>query len=86
MKLFADVETTTVMPAHFWADYLSAFAFGLLLIFLMFLGYKSIDLALRKLDFDEELRKGNVAVAIFASEIIIGVSYGISNIIVAILH
>ncbi len=41
---------------------------------LMFLAYKGFDLLTPKVVFDEELKKGNVAVAIFVASIFISIA------------
>ena len=74
------------LPSHFWTDLVAAFAFGLLVILLVILGYKLIDWALRGVDFDVELTKGNMAVGIVVAAIVIGIALSVSNVVVAILH
>ena len=70
----------TALPLAAWQpdtfpEYLGAAAiWSLLGIVLLVFGYKLFDWVLRKVDFDEELNKGNIAVAIVAAALIIGVS------------
>lgn len=74
------------LPSHFWTDLVAAFAFGLLVILLVILGYKLVDWALRGVCFDTELTKGNMAVGVVVAAIIIGIALSVSNVVVAILH
>ena len=76
----------TGLPSHIWMDMAAAFAFGLVVILLVVIGYKSVDWALRRVDFDAELSKGNVAVGIVVASIVIGISLAVSNVVVAIIH
>lgn len=43
-------------------------------VVLMFLSYKAFDLLSPKINFEEELKKGNVAVAIFIAAIFIAIA------------
>lgn len=52
----------------------AATLWSLLGIFLLIFGYKLFDWVIRKIDFDAELAKGNVAVAIVAAALILGVA------------
>ncbi len=52
----------------------SATIWSLLGIVLLIFGYKLFDWALRKLRFDEELAKGNIAVAIVAAAMIVSIA------------
>ena len=74
------------LPDHILGDLVAAFAFGLVVILLCVLGYKGIDWALRGVDFDRELAKGNVAVGIVCAGIILGICYAVSSVVVAIIR
>lgn len=74
------------LPAHFMGDVLASVIFGLVLLVLMAVGYKFVDWTLKGVDFDMELSKNNIAVGIVVASIIMGVCYGVSNIVAAILH
>lgn len=74
------------LPSHFVGDVVASLIFGLVLLILMVLGYKFVDWALKGVYFDTELSKNNVAVGIVVASIIIGVCFGVSNIMAAILH
>ncbi len=56
-------------------EYLGAAALWTLLgIALLIFGYKVFDWVIRKVNFDEELKKGNIAVAIVAAAMILGIA------------
>jgi uncharacterized membrane protein YjfL (UPF0719 family) len=50
-----------------------AAAYGVLGLVLSFVGYKLFDLAETKIDFAEEIRKGNIAAAIVIAGFLIGI-------------
>ena len=50
------------------------FIYAILGVVLMFLSYRAIDLLTPEVDFPAELRKGNVAVAIFIAAIFVSVA------------
>jgi uncharacterized membrane protein YjfL (UPF0719 family) len=56
-----------------WHSLGYAAAFGILGIVLTFLGYKLFDVAETKVDFAEEIKKGNVAAAIVIGSFLIGI-------------
>jgi uncharacterized membrane protein YjfL (UPF0719 family) len=84
-QVLAD-DASPTMPSHFWSDMACAFAFGLVVILLMVIGYKFIDWAMKGVDFDVELTKGNTSVGIVVAAIFIGIAYAVSNVVVAIIH
>ncbi|MBB6713868.1 DUF350 domain-containing protein [Clostridium gasigenes] len=55
-------------------------AFGLVGILILVLGYKIFD-ALIPADFNKELEKGNIAVAIFSAGILIGLAIIVSQVV-----
>jgi len=55
------------------------FLYAILGVVLMFLAYRVIDLLTPEVNFPEELRKGNVAVAIFIAAIFISVALVIAQ-------
>lgn len=61
-----------------WTIILLNFVYAALGLVLMFIGYKAFDLLSPRINFEEELKKGNVAVAIFiaAMFITIGIIIG----------
>jgi hypothetical protein len=80
------VQPKQGLPPQIWTDMIAVFAFGLLLILLMIVGYKLIDWALRRVDFDAELSKGNTAVGIVVASIIASLAYAVSQVIVAVIN
>lgn len=50
------------------------FLYAALGVAMMFVAYRVIDLLTPKVDFEEELRKGNVAVGVFIAAIFISVA------------
>ena len=74
------------LPTHFLSDILASFVFGLVLIVLVVIGYKLVDWALKGVNFDVELSKNNLTVGIVVASIILGICYGVSNVVAAILN
>jgi uncharacterized membrane protein YjfL (UPF0719 family) len=50
------------------------FLYAILGVALMFIAYRAIDILTPKVDFPEELRKGNVAVGIFVAAIFVSIA------------
>jgi putative membrane protein len=73
------------LPDYFWGDLVSTFAFGLVAILLVVIGYKVFDKLTPKLDFDELLHKGNVAMAIVIGSFILGLCHVVARVVAAIL-
>jgi len=55
------------------------FLYAILGVVVMFLAYRAIDLLTPEVDFPAELRKGNVAVAIFIAAIFLSVALVIAH-------
>ncbi len=55
------------------------FAYAVFGVLLMFLSYRLIDKLTPEVNFPEELRKGNVAVAIFIAAIFVSIAMIIGN-------
>jgi len=77
---------TFELPQHFPADILATMAFGLLATLLVIAGYKLFDRIVTKVDFDEELKNGNRAIAIVVAAFILGLCYVIASVVTAILN
>ena len=73
------------LPDYFIADLVSTTAFGLLAIVLVVVGYKVFDKLTPKLDFDDLLNKGNLAMAIVIGAFILGLCYVVAHVVAAIL-
>lgn len=57
-----------------WSIISLNFLYAALGVAMMFVAYRVIDLLTPKVDFEEELRKGNVAVGVFIAAIFISVA------------
>lgn len=55
------------------------FGYAVFGVVLMFLSYRLIDVLTPQVDFPEELKKGNVAVAIFIAAIFVSIALIIGN-------
>ncbi len=73
--LFAEVT----VPENFWLAAASSAVFGLIGIVLLVLGYKVFDWVTPALHFQDELKKGNVAVAIVVSVLLASIAYIAAN-------
>ena len=73
------------LPDYFVADLISTVAFGLIAILLVVVGYKVFDKLTPKLDFDDLLNKGNVAMAIVIGSFILGLCHVVARVVSAIL-
>jgi putative membrane protein len=73
--LFADF----IISDNFWAALTSSVAFGLIGIILLIFGYKVFDWLTPTLHFQEELKKGNIAVAIVVSVLLAAIAYIAAN-------
>lgn len=73
------------LPENFPGDLAATLAFGLLAILLVVTGYKLFDLILTKVDFDEELKKGNLSMAIVIASFIAGLCYVIGQVVSAVV-
>lgn len=70
------------LPETFWPGFLAALLYGPLGIFLAILGFKAFDWATPKIDIQRELaEKGNIAVAIVAAAIILGICYVVGTVV-----
>ena len=73
------------LPDYFFGDLISTAAFGLLAILLVVVGYKVFDKLTPKLDFDDLLNKGNVAMAIVIGSFILGLCLVVARVVSAIV-
>jgi putative membrane protein len=73
------------LPEFFFTDLVSTFAFGILAILLIILGYIAFDRLTPKLKFDELLNQGNVALAIVIGSFLLGLCYVVGRVVAAIL-
>lgn len=73
------------LPDYFFTDLASTIAFGIVAILLIIVGYLAFDKLTPKLDFDELLNKGNVALGIVVASFILGLCYVVGKVVSAIL-
>ena len=73
------------LPDYFLTDLISTVAFGLVAILLIVLGYKIFDKLMARLDFDDLLIKGNVAMAIVIGSFILGLCHVVARVVSSIL-
>jgi hypothetical protein len=84
--MFADLT----IPDNFWVGAAGSGIFGLIGLFLlivgMVIGYKVFDRLLPDLHFTDELKKGNIAVAIVVSVTMLALIGGIAYIAANVIH
>jgi putative membrane protein len=73
------------LPDYLLTDLVSTVAFGVVAILLVVLGYITFDKLTPKLDFNDLLNKGNVALAIVVGSFILGLCYVVGRVVAAIL-
>lgn len=73
------------LPDYFVGDLVATVAFGIIAILLIVVGYIAFDKLTPKLDFDELLNKGNMALAVVVGSFILGLCYVIGRVVSAIL-
>jgi uncharacterized membrane protein YjfL (UPF0719 family) len=73
------------LPEYFLGDLVSTFAFGILAILLIILGYVTFDKLTAKLDFNDLINKGNMAMAVVIGSFILGLCYVVGRVVSAIL-
>lgn len=73
------------LPDYFLVDLIATVAFGIAAILLIILGYFAFDKLTPKLDFDELLNKGNMALAVVISSFMLGLCYVVGKVVAAVL-
>jgi putative membrane protein len=73
------------LPEYFFGDLVATVAFGIVAILLIILGYVAFDRLTPKLNFDELLNKGNVALAIVIGSFLLGLCYVVGRVVSAIV-
>jgi uncharacterized membrane protein YjfL (UPF0719 family) len=73
------------LPDYFLTDIVSTVGFGIVAILLIIVGYIAFDKLTPKLDFNDELKKGNIAMAIVIAGFILGLCYVVGRVVSAIL-
>ena len=73
------------LPEYFPGDLVATVGFGIVAILLIVIGYVTFDKLTPKLDFDESLSKGNLAVAVVIGSFILGLCYVVGQVVSSIL-
>jgi putative membrane protein len=73
------------LPDYFLGDLTATVGFGIVAILLVVLGYVTFDKLTPKLDFNDLISKGNVAMAIVIGGFILGLCYVIGQVVSSIL-
>ncbi len=73
------------LPDYFLTDLVSTVAFGIVAILLLIVGYTAFDKLTPKLDFDDLLNKGNMALGVVIGSFLLGLCYVIGRVVSAIL-
>ncbi len=73
------------LPEYFAGDLVATLAFGIVAILLVVAGYRLFDWVTPKLDFDGEIQKGNVAMAVVVAAFILGLCFVIGRVVSAVV-
>src|SRR5437879_11568230 len=72
------------LPEYFYGDLVATVAFGIVAILLIIIGYIAFDKLTPKLDFDDLLNKGNMALGIVIGSFILGLCYVVGRVVAAV--
>jgi putative membrane protein len=73
------------LPEYIFSDLLATVAFGVIAVLLIVFGYVTFDKLTPKLDFNDLINKGNIALAIVVGSFILGLCYVIGRVVAAVL-
>jgi putative membrane protein len=73
------------LPDFFVGDLVATVAFGIIAILLIVVGYITFDKLTPKLDFNDLLNKGNVAMGIVIGSFILGLCFVVGRVVSAVL-
>ncbi len=73
------------LPDYILQDLVATVAFGLVAILLIILGYIAFDKLTPKLDFDDLLNKGNMALAVVIASFLLGLCYVVGRVVAAVV-
>jgi len=73
------------LPDYFLGDLVATFVFGILAILLVIIGYMAFDKLTPKLDFNELLNKGNMALGLVIGSFILGLCYVVGRVVTAVV-
>lgn len=79
LGLFAQVPSAA--QPEFWNGVVASVVFGILGIVLLLASFFLFELLTRKLDVEEELKKGNVAVAVVVGALLLAVAYIVGQVV-----
>lgn len=72
-------------PEYFLVDLLATIAFGVIAILLIVFGYVTFDKLTPKLDFNDLLSKGNLAMGVVIGCFILGLCFVVGRVVSAVL-
>ena len=75
----------TNLPDFFLGDLVATVAFGIVAILLIIVGYVAFDKLTPKLDFNDLVSKGNVAMGIVIGSFILGLCFVVGRVVSAVL-
>lgn len=73
------------LPEYFFGDLVATVAFGIVAILLIIVGYVAFDRLTPRLDFNDLLHKGNLALGVVIGSFMLGLCYVIGRVVSAIL-
>jgi putative membrane protein len=73
------------LPDFFLGDLVATVAFGIVAILLIIVGYVAFDKLTPKLDFNDLVSKGNVAMGIVIGSFILGLCFVVGRVVSAVL-
>jgi putative membrane protein len=73
------------LPDFFLGDLVATVAFGIIAILLIIVGYIAFDKLTPKLDFNELISKGNLAMGIVVGSFILGLCFVVGRVVSAVL-
>jgi putative membrane protein len=73
------------LPEYFLGDLVATAAFGVLAVLLIVFGYVTFDKLTPKLDFNDLINKGNMAMGVVIAGFILGLCYVIGRVVSAVL-
>jgi uncharacterized membrane protein YjfL (UPF0719 family) len=83
--LLGDIEYGFLgLPTHVGGDLLACLLFGILAILAVTYGTKFFDWKYKKVDFEAEIQKGNMAAALVIGSVVLGICYVMATVVKAI--
>lgn len=69
------------LPETFFVGLVGSFAFGLIGLVMLMLGFKMFEWITPKLEVEDQLQKGNVAVAVTVGSLFLALAYIVAHVI-----